>query len=142
MLFSVIPEWPRRRAVLLLACAVFLIATAKLLTHLATGISASLGDPDDAMRLVLVRDLLAGRGWFDQHLVRIQPPWQATPCRSIVSVDPLAGASFGGSGRAERGGRIAADCSGAAAIELGMMLALVAVVIVSVVTFLGGNPSR
>ncbi|MBE7219095.1 MAG: hypothetical protein INR64_11540, partial [Caulobacteraceae bacterium] len=34
----------------------------------------NLGDTDDATRLVLVRDLLAGRGWFDQRITRLQPP--------------------------------------------------------------------
>lgn len=35
----------------------------------------SLGDTDDALRLVLVRDLLAGRAtWFDLHIARLQPP--------------------------------------------------------------------
>lgn len=33
-----------------------------------------LGDTDDAMRLVQVRELLAGRGWFDLHEPRLQPP--------------------------------------------------------------------
>ncbi len=33
-----------------------------------------LGDTDDAMRLVIVRDLVAGRGWYDQLIPRIQPP--------------------------------------------------------------------
>ena len=33
------------------------------------------GDTDDALRLVIVRDLLSGRaGWYDQHLGRLQPP--------------------------------------------------------------------
>jgi hypothetical protein len=31
-------------------------------------------DGDDAMRLVEVRDFLAGRGWFDLHEVRLDPP--------------------------------------------------------------------
>ncbi len=30
-------------------------------------------DPDDALRLVQVRDLLAGQGWFDLHQYRIDP---------------------------------------------------------------------
>ena len=38
------------------------------------GLSNNLGDTDDAMRLVLVRGLLKGRGWWDQHLMRLQPP--------------------------------------------------------------------
>lgn len=33
-----------------------------------------LGDSDDAMRLVEVRAFLAGRGWFDLHEPRLQPP--------------------------------------------------------------------
>jgi hypothetical protein len=31
-------------------------------------------DADDAMRLTQVRDFLAGRGWFDLHDIRIDPP--------------------------------------------------------------------
>lgn len=31
-------------------------------------------DADDAMRLVQVRDFIAGRGWFDLHDARINPP--------------------------------------------------------------------
>src|SRR6185312_14768517 len=37
-------------------------------------IAGALGDTDDAMRLVMVRDLLAGRGWYDQVIWRLQPP--------------------------------------------------------------------
>ncbi len=32
------------------------------------------GDPDDALRLIEVRDLLAGQGWFDLHQYRIAAP--------------------------------------------------------------------
>jgi hypothetical protein len=32
------------------------------------------GDPDDALRLSIVRDLAHGRGWFDQRVDRLQPP--------------------------------------------------------------------
>ena len=31
-------------------------------------------DPDDALRMVQVRDLLAGQGWFDLHQYRVAPP--------------------------------------------------------------------
>jgi hypothetical protein len=34
-----------------------------------------LGDTDDAMRLVMMRALLAGQGWFDQNITRLQPPY-------------------------------------------------------------------
>ena len=37
-------------------------------------ITKTLGDTDDAMRLVLARDLLHGRGWYDQLVTRLQPP--------------------------------------------------------------------
>jgi hypothetical protein len=37
-------------------------------------IGASLGDTDDATRMVLVRGLLGGAGWFDQWFSRLQPP--------------------------------------------------------------------
>lgn len=33
-----------------------------------------LGDTDDALRMVLVRGLLDGQGWFDQLVMRLQPP--------------------------------------------------------------------
>ncbi|MFM9935180.1 MAG: hypothetical protein ACKVOL_03155, partial [Novosphingobium sp.] len=32
------------------------------------------GDPDDALRLLQVRDLLAGQSWFDVHQYRIAAP--------------------------------------------------------------------
>ena len=38
------------------------------------GIAFSLGDTDDALRLVNMRDLLHGRGWFDVLITRLQPP--------------------------------------------------------------------
>lgn len=51
------------------AVAVMLAASA------SSGLSHYLGDTDDAMRLVLFRDLLAGRSaWYDLHVARIQPP--------------------------------------------------------------------
>ena len=37
-------------------------------------ITKTLGDTDDAMRLVRVHDLMAGQGWFDQRITRLQPP--------------------------------------------------------------------
>jgi hypothetical protein len=40
----------------------------------ASGLNRALGDTDDAMRIFLVRGLLHGQGWWDQHLMRLQPP--------------------------------------------------------------------
>ena len=36
--------------------------------------ASTLPDADDAMRLVEVRDFLAGQGWFDLHQARVAPP--------------------------------------------------------------------
>jgi hypothetical protein len=36
--------------------------------------AAGFADSDDATRLMLVRDLVTGRGWYDQKVLRIQPP--------------------------------------------------------------------
>ncbi len=73
MKFSPPPDFSSNRRLVLAALAVTLIASAGLVlqyNHLAR----TLGDPDDAMRLVLVRDLMAGRGWYDQLVTRLQPP--------------------------------------------------------------------
>ncbi len=40
----------------------------------ARHLPAALGDTDDATRLVAMRELLAGRGWWDQLQGRFQPP--------------------------------------------------------------------
>jgi hypothetical protein len=69
-----LPDWKSRRALIVLALGVTLVVAVKLWLHKAPLLDVRLGDSDDAMRLVLVRDLLAGRGWFDQHLMRLQPP--------------------------------------------------------------------
>ncbi len=36
--------------------------------------SGYFGDTDDALRMVQVRDLLAGQGWFDLTIYRLNPP--------------------------------------------------------------------
>src|SRR5258705_313907 len=38
------------------------------------GTALTLGDTDDAMRLVQLRDFLGGQGWFDLHQPRLGPP--------------------------------------------------------------------
>ena len=58
-----------------LALAVTLIVGVSLWVTRQHDLSASFGDTDDALRLVIVRDLISGRaGWFDQHMMRLQPP--------------------------------------------------------------------
>ena len=51
------------------------VVAATLCAARQSSLAANLGDTDDALRLVIVRDLLSGRaGWFDQHMMRLQPP--------------------------------------------------------------------
>ena len=57
-----------------LAVAIALVATGVLLVQNYAWLPAALGDTDDATRIVMVRELLAGRGWWDQHWMRLQPP--------------------------------------------------------------------
>jgi len=58
----------------LLAVAIALIATSVLFLQNYAWLPGALGDTDDATRMVMVRELLAGRGWWDQHWLRFQPP--------------------------------------------------------------------
>lgn len=51
----------------------------------------NLPDTDDAMRLVQVRDLLAGQGWFDMVQHRLMPPSGAAMHWSRLVDAPLAG---------------------------------------------------
>ena len=52
--------------------------------------SFALADPDDVLRLVQVRDLLAGQGWFDLHQYRIDPPTGVATHWSRLVDSPLA----------------------------------------------------
>ena len=58
----------------LLAGLVWLLIAGQLLWMDWSLTAKVLGDTDDAMRLVEVRAFLAGRGWFDLHEPRLQPP--------------------------------------------------------------------
>ncbi len=46
--------------------------------------------PDDSLRLVQVRDLLAGQGWYDLHQYRMAPPEGTLMHRSRLVDAPLA----------------------------------------------------
>jgi hypothetical protein len=73
MRLSANPDLGAPRRLLLTAAGVTLVAAA-VLARQRGHIGASLGDTDDAMRMVLVRALLSGQGWFDQLVARLQPP--------------------------------------------------------------------
>src|SRR5262245_45549475 len=45
-------------------------------------------EPDNAMRLVRVRDLIAGQGWFDSVQVRLNPP-EGTPMHWARWIDAM-----------------------------------------------------
>jgi hypothetical protein len=71
-----------------------------------TPLSVKLGDTDDALRLVQVRQFLAGASWFDLHLDRLQPPegydshWSRLIDVGLASIY-LAAKPFVGGDRAE-----------------------------------------
>jgi hypothetical protein len=67
------PDLSSSRRLLATAVAVTL-AVWVMMVWQVHDVATSLGDTDDAMRLVLVRDLLHGRGWYDQWVGRLQPP--------------------------------------------------------------------
>ncbi len=56
------------------AVALWLIVCAILLAKDYGTLSLTLGDTDDAMRLVQWRAFLDGAGWYDLHINRVQPP--------------------------------------------------------------------
>lgn len=59
----------------ILICVSWLLAVGQLMGQNWASTAVTLPDPDDAMRLVQVRDFLAGHGWFDLHNARFNPPW-------------------------------------------------------------------
>jgi hypothetical protein len=51
-----------------------LIVALQMLVQVPNIAATRMGDPDDVLRLVQVRDLLAGQGWFDMHQYRVMAP--------------------------------------------------------------------
>lgn len=74
MKLSPIPDLGSRRQLAITAIAVWLIVSFTLMLSGGPRVARTLGDTDDALRLTMVRDLASGRGWFDQKLIRLQPP--------------------------------------------------------------------
>jgi len=52
----------------------WLVIATDLIVRYWAGTGLTLGDTDDAMRLVQLRDFLGGQGWFDLHQPRLGPP--------------------------------------------------------------------
>lgn len=76
-----------------LVALVFAMTAAVLVVRaLSTAASVPLfNDTDDAMRLVQVRDLVAGQGWFDTTQYRLNTPYGASIHWSRLIDAPLAG---------------------------------------------------
>jgi hypothetical protein len=72
MRLSITPDLSAPRRVMVTAGVVALVVAVLLGTHL--DVRARLGDTDDAMRLVMVRDLMSGQGWYHQSIARLAPP--------------------------------------------------------------------
>lgn len=64
----------RFRSFALLLGLAWLAVAAQLLVLYWAGTADILSDTDDAMRLVELRAFLDGRGWFDLHELRVNPP--------------------------------------------------------------------
>ncbi len=94
-----------RATMLALLLAIWAAASAVMLVlDWGTLMQLDFSDPDDALRLVQVRDLLAGQSWFDLTQHRINPPegvpmhWSRLvdlPIAIIIAgLTPLFGAGF------------------------------------------------
>ena len=74
MQLSPTPDISGRRAMLFAALAVLVVVGGTMLVRDLKGLAVGLGDTDDATRLILVRQLIHGAGWYDQLLTRFSPP--------------------------------------------------------------------
>ena len=74
MRLSPTPDLSGRRTMVVTALVVMLVVGVSMLTKDVKGLSVGLGDTDDATRLVMVRNLIHGAGWYDQLFTRLQPP--------------------------------------------------------------------
>jgi hypothetical protein len=72
---AVSPASAREPNFAVLMGAAWLLVVAQLMAQNWSALAVTLPDADDAMRLVQVRDFLAGHGWFDLHTARLNPPW-------------------------------------------------------------------
>jgi len=74
MTLSPVPDLKSRRQWVAASLVLWAVSCACLLLVRHVDLGHVLGDPDDALRLSMVRDLAHGQGWFDQKLTRLQPP--------------------------------------------------------------------
>ena len=90
----VVPRWPALGQLATTPLALALLATAFLVIATLAGpgpsLSDWLGDTDDAVRLVTVRELIGGAPWFDTTLPRIGAPEPLVSHWSRLIDAPLA----------------------------------------------------
>ena len=75
----------------ILVAVAWLLLVLQLVIQYWPETAVTLNDTDDAMRLVQVREFLAGHGWFDLHMSRVQPPIGYDPHWSRLIDAGLAG---------------------------------------------------
>ncbi len=111
MFQTLTPDLGSPRRMLWTTAAVCLTVALALALVYGPRLADNLGDTDDAMRLVLVRDLLHGHGWYDQSVARLQPPlgsimhWSRLIDGGIAGLTLLLTPLFGSQG-AETGARL------------------------------------
>jgi hypothetical protein len=71
--------------------AAWLLVVLELMLKFWPETAVTLNQPDDAMRLVQVREFLGGHSWFDLHMARLQPPFGYDPHWSRLVDAGLAG---------------------------------------------------
>ena len=69
-----LPDLAQPQRLAMVAVLATLVVALMLCVRDDAGIAFSLGDTDDATRLVLMRGLLNGTSWYDQLMTRLQPP--------------------------------------------------------------------
>jgi hypothetical protein len=96
-MWSAIPDLRSTRALVVVAALAFIAAAVLIgLTSLPLYLRG-VGDTDDAVRLVLVRELLSGRPWYHPEIFRLQFPtgalmhWSRLVDGGIAGLDRLLG---------------------------------------------------
>src|SRR5258708_7559266 len=69
---STSPDWSSARALTFASLGVAALACVILCVN--PSVLPGFRDTDDATRLELVRELIGGRGWYDQAILRLNPP--------------------------------------------------------------------
>jgi asparagine N-glycosylation enzyme membrane subunit Stt3 len=94
-MWSAIPDLRSARALLAVTAAAWLGAVVLIVAAFLPTYLTAYGDTDDAIRLVLVRELLSGHGWYHPEIHRLQYPigavmhWSRLVDGGIAALDRL-----------------------------------------------------